>query len=65
MNKDVKMITETNIIDFLFDKSGQYFGLPDMKFRFDIGDPVVLKATATPEGREKSAVPGFKRSLGK
>ena len=65
MNKDVKVITEKNLSDFLFEKSAQYFGLPDMKFQFEIGDLVVLKAEATAEGRSKSAVPGFKRSLGK
>lgn len=65
MNKDVKVLTRGNLKNFLFDKSAQYFGLPDMKFQFNIGDSIVLKSMATSEGRLKSAVPGFKRSLGK
>lgn len=65
MNKDVKVITEDNLQDFLMQNTGQYFGVPDMKFQYEIGDSVVLKAMATSEGREKSAIPGFKRSLGR
>ena len=36
-----------------------------MKFQYKIGDSVILKAMATEDGRAKSSVPGFKRSLGK
>ena len=64
MNRDVKIITEDNLVDFLSQNTGQYFGMPDMKFEYKIGESVILKAMATPEGRAKSAVPGFKRSLG-
>ena len=64
MNKNVKVITEDNLQDFLMQNTGQYFGVPDMKFRYEIGDSVILKAMATVEGRAKSAIPGFKRSLG-
>ena len=64
MNKNVEVITENNISSLLFEKSYQYFGLPNMPFQFEIGDLVVLKANATADGRLKSTVPGFKRSLG-
>lgn len=65
MNKDVKVITEENLEYFLFQNRAQYFGIPDMKFQYEIGDHVTLKAMATPQGRIENAIPGFKRSLGK
>ena len=65
MNKGVKVMTENNLDDFLLQNTGQYFGVPDMKFQYEIGDSVILKAMATVEGRAKSDIPGFKRSLGR
>ena len=65
MNKGVKVMTENNLDDFLLQNTGQYFGVPDMKFQYEIGDSVILKAMATVEGRAKSGIPGFKRSLGR
>ena len=65
MNKEVKVLTDSNLDDYLLQNSGQYFGVPDMKFQYEIGDRVILKAMATEDGRAKSNVPGFKRSLGK
>ena len=65
MNEDKKVITEGNLDDFLLQNTGQYFGVPEMKFQYEIGDSVILKAMATAEGRIQSATPGFKRSLGK
>ena len=49
MNKGVKVLTESNLDDFLLQNTGQYFGVPDMKFQYKIGDSVILKAMAIRE----------------
>ena len=65
MNKNVDILTKENIVNHIVEKRLQYYGLPEKNFQYKIGDHVSLKAMSTPEGREKNAVPGFKRSLGK
>ena len=64
MNKKVDTLTKENIVNHIIKKRLQYYGLPEENFQYKIGDRVFLKAMSTPEGREKNAVPGFKRSLG-
>lgn len=65
LNENVTILTENNIHDFLLKNYNQYFGIPQKKFMYQIGEKVVLKARATPDGMKKSLIPGFKRSLGK
>lgn len=65
LNKNVTILTKDNITSHINKKQAQYFGIPEQEFKYAIGDRVKLKAMATPDGRERSSIPGFKRSLGK
>ena len=64
MNKNVEKITKDNLIMYLAKQSDQNLGIPqEIDFKYKIGERVILKDMATSQGRIKSKIPGFKRSL--
>ena len=69
MNRNLKILSfkKKELANFYLNNNIKYlfFGVPEKPYTYNIKDSILLKSSATNEGRKQQKNPGFKRSLGK
>lgn len=66
-NLKIKNLKKKELANFYLNNKikFQFFGIPENTYTYNIKDSVLLKSSATKEGRAQQKNPGFKRSIGK